>query len=45
MGDFGQAGVGDPVLPCSLPPKPAKPLYWIEIELVGEDDSPISWEE
>ena len=32
---------GEVIQPC--PSKP--PSYWIEIELLGEDDSPVPWEE
>jgi hypothetical protein len=34
--------LGSAVAMC--PPHP-KPVHWIEIELVGEDDQPIPWEE
>jgi hypothetical protein len=27
-----------------LRPQP-KPIYWIELEMIGEDDRPIPWEE
>jgi hypothetical protein len=45
---FTNSEVGSPVGSCSPAaepqPKP-KPVHWIEIQLVGEDNSPISWEE
>jgi hypothetical protein len=31
------AEVGGTVLPCQKPP----PTHWLEIEMVGEDDSPV----
>jgi hypothetical protein len=34
---FSDAEVGGTVLPCPN----AKPTHWIEIEMVGEDDSPL----
>jgi hypothetical protein len=42
--NFDQSEVGNPVQPCPLARK-ATQTYWIEIELVGEDDSPVPWEE
>lgn len=42
--DFGDLPVGAVVQPCSFA-EPAKPVFWIEIELVGEDDAPLPWEE
>jgi hypothetical protein len=41
---FGTGDVGSAVQPCQLRPKP-KPIYWIELEMIGEDDQPIPWEE
>jgi hypothetical protein len=44
---FGNRAVGSTVQSCPLAhptPKP-KPVHWVEIQLLGEDDSPISWEE
>jgi hypothetical protein len=35
---------GTVVQPCPRK-EDKKPIYWIEIELVGEDDSAIPWEE
>ncbi len=40
---FSDQPAGAVVQKCPLT-KP-KPTYWIEIELVGEDGSPIPWEE
>jgi len=42
--DFGDLPVGAVVQPCSLA-EPPQPVFWIEIELVGEDDTPLPWEE
>lgn len=36
--------VGAVVQPCPAP-QPAPTEYWLEIELVGEDDQPLPWEE
>jgi hypothetical protein len=44
MTEFGNLPVGSPVSSCPFTKKP-EPAYWIEIELVGEDDRPIPWEE
>jgi hypothetical protein len=44
---FSNSAVGSPVVPCPLAessPKP-KPVHWIEIQLIGEDGSPVPWEE
>ncbi len=38
---FSERQVDSAVEPCPR----AKPLHWIEIELLGEDSSPIPWEE
>lgn len=35
---LSDAPVGATVLPCDT-----KPVHWIEIEMVGEDDSPVPW--
>jgi hypothetical protein len=38
--------MGDPVQPCPRPAeRPPDPIHWLEIELVGEDDRPVGWEE
>jgi hypothetical protein len=37
---FSGKPVGSAVQPCPLKDKP---VHWIEIELVGEDDMPIPW--
>jgi hypothetical protein len=34
----------DVVQPCPLQKKETSPVHWIEIELVGEDDSPIPFQ-
>lgn len=39
---FGQNEMGNPVQGCSQSKQPPV-TYWIEIEMVGEDDSPIGW--
>ncbi|MFJ4376462.1 hypothetical protein ACIP1T_28080 [Pseudomonas japonica] len=39
---FSDQPPGATVQPCPLA-SPA-PVYWVEIELIGEDDSPIPWE-
>ena len=39
--EFSRREVGNPVQPCPLQKRP----HWIEIELLGEDDGPIPWEE
>jgi hypothetical protein len=31
--------------PCTPPPPPLKTDHWLEIELIGEDNGPIGWEE
>jgi len=41
---FANVPVGSVVQPCPLSKQPT-PTYWIEIELVGEDEQPIPWEE
>lgn len=43
---FGNKPVGSASESCPLKqqPKP-KPLHWIEIQLVGEDDKPVPWVE
>jgi hypothetical protein len=40
---FGEGEIGKTVMECPL--KRNKPIYWIEIELVGEDNQPIPFEE
>lgn len=42
MAGFSEQPPGATVQPCPLAPAP---VHWIEIELVGEDGSPIPWEE
>jgi len=42
---FSTAVPGQIVLSCPQKPAPPKPLVWIEIELVGEDDQPVPGEE
>jgi hypothetical protein len=42
---FSSSEIGAVVQPCSAPPRPVKTDHWVEIELIGEDDSPIAWEE
>ena len=39
---FGSNEAGSPVVPCPL--QKNRP-HWVEIELRGEDDSPVPWEE
>lgn len=39
---FSQREVGSAIQPC---PRSLPPLHWIEIELLGEDNGPIPWEE
>jgi hypothetical protein len=41
--DFGGNDVGNPVQPC--PSKNTEPVYWLEIEMVGQDGSPIPYAE
>jgi hypothetical protein len=41
---FSALPVGAVVQPCPLAER-TQPLFWIEIELVGEDDQPLPWEE
>lgn len=41
---FSEQPVGSAVQGCPASEK-ERPTYWIEIELVGEDDGPIPWEE
>lgn len=41
---FGGRAVGTAVQPCPAQAAPAPP-HWIEIELVGEDERPIPWEQ
>ncbi len=41
---FANQSPGASVQSCPLKDR-NKPTYWIEIELVGEDDRPIPWEE
>ncbi|MGA7237380.1 MAG: hypothetical protein WBY44_16965 [Bryobacteraceae bacterium] len=40
---FGSNPVGEPVQPCSATAQTEK--HWIEIQLLGEDDSPVPDEE
>ena len=40
---FPPSVAGAAVQPCPLQNK--TPLHWIEIELVGEDEKPIPWEQ
>lgn len=40
---FGAAPVGSAVQPCPASDEPRK-TFWIEIELLGEDNRPIPWE-
>ena len=40
---FGSNPVGQPVQPCSAAAQTEK--HWIEIQLLGEDDSPVPDEE
>lgn len=42
---FSTAVPGQTVVACPLKPAPPKPLHWIEIELVGEDNRPVPGEE
>ena len=44
MAPFDNLPVGSAVVSCPLSQKP-EPTYWIEIELIGEDNRPIPWEE
>jgi hypothetical protein len=37
--NFGTNDVGAPIQPCAATTPP--PKYWVEIEMVGEDDKPI----
>jgi hypothetical protein len=41
--DFGTNDVGDPVQPCGS--NQTQPVYWVEIEMVSEDDQPIPYTE
>jgi hypothetical protein len=42
---FSARPVGSAVLPCPAgTPDPERPIHWIAIELVGEDDQPVPWE-
>ncbi len=41
---FGSNQVGDPVYPCRNAPPPL-PDHWVEIVLIGEDDSLVAWEQ
>jgi hypothetical protein len=40
---FGTNDVGDPVQLC--PSSPPQQVYWLEIEMMGEDDEPIPFTE
>jgi hypothetical protein len=42
--NFGKNDVGCIVQPCPTT-APTEPTHWVEIELIGEDDQPIPWEE
>ena len=44
MADFGDRPVGSPVQPCPLK-QTSQPQHWVEIQLLGEDDSPLPDEE
>ena len=44
MANFGKGVVGSPVSSCP-PATAAKPKHWIAIRLLGEDNSPVAWEE
>ena len=41
---FCDRPVGATVISCPVE-SPARQVWWVEIELVGEDDQPIPWEE
>jgi hypothetical protein len=41
---FTTTEVGTAVQPCQSGPEPT-PSHWIELEMIGEDDQPIPWEE
>ena len=44
--EFSHADAGSPVMPCPLrKQEEQKKPHWIEIELVGEDGSPVGGEE
>ncbi|MBL8212133.1 MAG: hypothetical protein JNK87_15560 [Bryobacterales bacterium] len=46
-GLFGEAPVGQVVQTCTPAPETPdkkKPVHWVEIQLLGEDDKPIRWE-
>jgi hypothetical protein len=44
--EFSHADAGSPVIACALrQPEQQQKLHWIEIELVGEDGSPVGGEE
>ena len=40
---FSDRETGQVVQPCPLKDPPPKPKHWIEIQLVGEDGSPMPW--
>ena len=40
---FAKTDVGALVQPC--PQDSTDPMHWVEIELIGEDNQPIPWEE
>jgi hypothetical protein len=44
MDEFSNQPIGATVQSCPAN-VPQPPKYWVEIELVGEDDQPIPWEE
>lgn len=44
MANFGTGEVGSVVQPCPVATE-AKPKHWIAIRLLGEDNSPVAWEE
>ncbi|RFP19563.1 MULTISPECIES: hypothetical protein [unclassified Duganella] len=39
--EFSDKRVGSAVQECPLQKQPAAPTHWIELELLGDDDSPI----
>jgi hypothetical protein len=41
---FSDQPIDTAVQSCPHQP-PSKPRFWIEIELIGEDEQPIPWEE
>lgn len=45
MTQFSEHPYDQTVVPCAKNIEAETPLHWIEIELLGEDDAPIPWEE